>query len=153
MPFDGLIVATGSQPRRLPGQPDVPHVHELRTLDDAARLRDAIARPGARVVVIGAGFIGLEVAATARVAGADVTVLEGAPAPLIRGAGPEIGRALATIHPDKGVEIHCAVSVAAIEAGGVRLADGSLVSADDVVVGIGVTPRIGMARGQRTAVA
>jgi NADPH-dependent 2,4-dienoyl-CoA reductase/sulfur reductase-like enzyme len=140
VPFDGLIVATGAHPRRIPGQPVSPRVHELRTLDDAARLREAISRPEARIVVVGAGFIGLEVAATARQAGAAVTVLEGAPAPLIRGAGAELGPALAAIHPDNGVDVRCAVSVAAIEQGGVRLADGTLVEADDVVIGIGVAP-------------
>jgi len=143
LPFDGLIIATGSHPRRLPAQPDAPHVHELRTLDDALRLRDAIHRPDAKVVVVGAGFIGLEVAATARRAGAAVTVLEGAPAPLIRGAGAELGTALAAIHPDEGVDIRCGLTVAGIEAGGVRLGDGSLVDATAVVVGIGVSPTTG----------
>lgn len=77
LPFDGLIIATGSRPRRLPGQG--PDVHELRTLDDSLGLRHALAGGTARVVVIGAGFIGLEVAATAHGLGCSVTVLEGAP--------------------------------------------------------------------------
>lgn len=143
LPFEGLIIATGSHPRRLPGQPEASHIHELRTLDDALRLREAITKPAARVVVIGAGFIGLEVAATARRAGADVAVLEGASAPLVRGAGAELGEALAAIHPDEGVDVRCGVAVGAIEAEGVRLADGSLVEADAVVVGIGVAPTTG----------
>lgn len=147
LPYDGLIIATGSHPRRLPGQPDAPHIHELRTVEDALRLRDAIGRDGAAVVVIGAGFIGLEVAATARRAGATVTVLEGAPAPLIRGAGSELGAALAAIHPAEGVDIRCGVAVDAIEAGGVRLADGSLLAATAVVVGIGVVPATGWLDG------
>jgi len=147
LPYDGLIIATGAHPRRLPGQPDAPHIHELRTLDDALRLRDAIGRDDAQVVVIGAGFIGLEVAATARRAGATVTVLEGAPAPLIRGAGAELGAALAAIHPAEGVDIRCGVAVGGIEAGGVRLADGSLVAATAVVVGIGVVPATGWLDG------
>lgn len=141
--FDGLIIATGSHPRRLADQRDQNHVHELRTLDDALRLRRAISRPGARVAVIGAGFIGLEVAATARRAGAEVTVLEAAPAPLIRGAGAELGRALAAIHPDEGVDVRCGVDVGAIETGGVRLGDGSLIDADAIVVGVGVVPTTG----------
>jgi NADPH-dependent 2,4-dienoyl-CoA reductase/sulfur reductase-like enzyme len=140
VPFDGLIIATGAHPRRLPGQPDTPNVHMLRSLDDAIALRAAIVEPGVRVVVIGAGFIGLEVAATARQAGAEVVVLEGAPAPLIRGAGAELGTALAAIHPDNGVDIRTGVAVAGIEDGGVRLGDSTLVAADHVVVGIGVAP-------------
>lgn len=147
VPFDGLIVATGSHPRRLPGQPDQAHVHELRTLDDALRLRAVITRPGARVVVIGAGFIGLEVAATARRAGAAVTVLEAASSPLIRGVGAELGAALASIHPAEGVDVRCGVAIGAIEPDGVRLADGSLVAADAIVVGIGVVPTIGWLEG------
>lgn len=145
--FDGLIIATGSHPRRLPGQGDQDHVHELRTLDDAVRLRRAISRPGACVAVIGAGFIGLEVAATARRAGAEVTVLEAAPSPLTRGAGAELGRALAAIHPDQGVDVRCGVEVGAIETGGVRLGDGSLIDADTIVVGVGVVPTTGWLNG------
>ena len=91
VPYDGLIIATGSATRRLPGQDDVPTVHELRTLDDSLALRARIADGTARVVVIGAGFIGLEVAATARAKGCAVTVLEGLPAPLVRGLGDEMG--------------------------------------------------------------
>ena len=140
VPFDGLIIATGAHPRRLPGQPDLPNVHVLRSLDDALALRAAIVESGVRVVVIGAGFIGLEVAATARRAGADVVVLEGAPAPLIRGAGAELGTALAAVHPDEGVEVRTGVAVAAIEAAGVRVGDGTIVAADHIVVGIGVAP-------------
>lgn len=151
LPFDGLIIATGSHPRRLPMQPDANHVHELRTLDDALRLRKAIHREGAKIVVIGAGFIGLEVAATARRAGAAVTVLEGAPAPLIRGAGADLGTALAAIHPDEGVDIRCGVTVERIEVGGVRLGDGSLVDGDNVVVGIGVAPTTGWLAGSGLA--
>jgi NADPH-dependent 2,4-dienoyl-CoA reductase/sulfur reductase-like enzyme len=97
------------------------------------------------VVVIGAGFIGLEVAATARQKGCTVTVLEGAPAPLIRGLGADMGQAVASVHGRNGVQVRCSVQVAGIEgeAGSVtavRLADGSAVPADVVVVGVGVAP-------------
>ena len=139
-PFDGVILATGSTPRRLPGQEAMPAVHELRTLDDSMRLRAEIADGTARVVVIGAGFIGLEVAATARARGCTVTVLEGLPAPLIRGLGADMGTAVAACHDDEGTKIRLGVSVADLEHGGVRLADGELVPADVIVVGIGVTP-------------
>lgn len=140
VPFDGLIIATGTQPRRLPGQLGVPNVHELRTLDDALALRDVISSDGARIVVIGAGFIGLEVAATARRAGCDVTVVEAAAAPLLRGAGPDIGPQLAAVHDDEGVAIRCGVYVAGLRPDGVEFGDGSTIDADAVVVGIGVEP-------------
>src|SRR5262249_15268619 len=96
--YDGLVIATGSGPKRLRGQLQDPNVVELRTLDDSLNLRPKIAGGTSRVTVIGAGFIGLEVAATARTLGNDVTVLEGLSAPLIRGLGAEMGAAVASIH-------------------------------------------------------
>ena len=140
VPFDGLILATGSVPRRLPGQQMLANVHELRTLDDALALRARIADGTATVVVIGAGFIGLEVAATARSRGCEVTVLEGLPAPLIRGLGAEMGAAATAVHATEGIDIRCAVTVAELRADGVVLGDGTHVPADVVVVGIGVSP-------------
>ena len=143
--YDGLIIATGGVVRRLPGQPDWQGVHTLRTLDDSLRLRAEL-EPGRRVIVIGAGFIGLEVAATARTRGCEVTVLEGAPAPLIRGLGAEMGRLVARIHEQNGVNVRCGVGVDGfVEAepgvvGGVRLSGGEIVGADVVVVGVGVAP-------------
>ena len=103
-------------------------------------LRAAIVEPGVRVVVIGAGFIGLEVAATARPGRCRGRRARRGAAPLIRGAGAELGTALAAIHPDNGVDIRTGVAVAGIEDGGVRLGDRTLVAADHVVVGIGVAP-------------
>ena len=145
VPFAGLVIATGSSPRRLPGQPDLDGVTELRTLADSLALRDRIADGTAKVIVIGAGFIGLEVAATARQKGCTVTVLEGAPAPLIRGLGTDMGSITAAVHARHGVDLRCGVQVQGIEGGdghvtGVRLADGELVPADVVVVGVGVSP-------------
>ena len=142
--FDGLIIATGAAARRLPGQPDLVGIHELRTLDDALELRDALAAMP-RVVVIGAGFIGLEVAATARQRGCDVTVLEGATAPLMRGLGAEVGVLVARVHERNGVVVRCGVQVAGIEGAGgrvtgVRLGDDTIVAADVVLVGVGVSP-------------
>ena len=132
-------------------------IHVLRTLDDALALRDRLAGGGGRVVVIGAGFIGLEVAATARQLGHDVLVLEGAEAPLIRALGPEMGAAVSAIHADHGVEIRCGVQVAGLEGEGgrvrgVRLASGEVVPADVVVVGIGVTPATGWLEGSGLSV-
>jgi NADPH-dependent 2,4-dienoyl-CoA reductase/sulfur reductase-like enzyme len=144
LPYDAVVVATGTQVRRLPSQPDWPGIVELRTLSDAAEMRDRL-QPGARLVVIGAGFIGLEVAATAVQRGAQVTVLEGAPAPLMRALGESMGRAVASVHDRNGVPVRCGVSVAGFEGDtdgvrGVRLADGEVVPADVVLVGVGVRP-------------
>jgi NADPH-dependent 2,4-dienoyl-CoA reductase/sulfur reductase-like enzyme len=136
--FDGLVLATGSRPRRLPGQDAVPGIHELRTLEDSLVLRERIASGAVRVVVVGAGFIGLEVAATAHALGCPVTVLEAAGAPLIRGLGVEMGRATTSLH--HGIEIRCNVSVDVLRADGVGLAGGDWVPADVVVVGVGVAP-------------
>ncbi len=138
--FDALVIATGARPRRLRGQEDFAHTHELRTLDDALRLRSEIAPGGRRVVVIGAGFIGLEAAATAEALGNQVTVLEGASAPLIRGLGAEMGEAIAALHRAHGVDVRCGVLIDELTADGVRLASGEVIEADVVVVGVGVTP-------------
>ena len=146
--FDGVIVATGGVVRRLPGQPVWKGVHVLRSLSDSLSLRDELTS-GRRVVVIGAGFIGLEVAATARTRGCEVTVLEGAPAPLIRGLGAEMGQAVARIHEQNGVSVRCGVKVDGFVEGdsgvvaGIRLTDGEVVPADVVVVGVGVAPATG----------
>ena len=143
--FDGLIIATGSGVRKLPNQPDWKGVHVVRTLDDSLNLR-ADLNPGARLVVIGAGFIGLEVAATAKARGCEVTVLEGAPAPMMRGLGAEMGHAAALVHADNGVQLRCDVKVAGLveggpgAVGGVALDGGEIVPADVVLVGIGVVP-------------
>ena len=100
--------------------------------------------PGARLVVIGAGFIGLEVAATARTRGADVTVLEGLASPLIRALGAQMGAAVASVHERNGVIVRCGVQVQRIvgekSVTGVELGDGEIVAADVVLVGIGVAP-------------
>lgn len=141
--FDGLVIATGGAARRLTDQPDLDGVHLLRTLDDAERLRRRIG-PGAHLVVIGAGFIGLEAAATARQAGASVTVLEGLAAPLERALGTRMGAAIAAGHERNGVTIRCGVRIAGIvgttQVTGVELDDGDIVPADAVLVGIGVAP-------------
>ena len=146
---DGVIIATGAAPRRLPGQPDIDGVVVLRTLADSLDLRARLAGGTARLVVIGAGFIGLEAAATARHLGCTVTVLEGAPSPLIRGLGVAMGAAVASVHQRHDVEIRCGIRIVALEGAssggvmrvtGVRLGDNTVVPADVVVVGIGVAP-------------
>jgi NADPH-dependent 2,4-dienoyl-CoA reductase/sulfur reductase-like enzyme len=144
---DGVVVATGSATKRLPGQEAVSIVHELRTVEDSLALQREIADGSARVVVVGAGFIGLEVAATARAKGCGVTVLEGLPAPLVRGLGPTMGLAATAPHAVDGIDIRCDVVVTGLAEDGVRLADGSLVAADVIVVGIGVAPVTGWLDG------
>jgi NADPH-dependent 2,4-dienoyl-CoA reductase/sulfur reductase-like enzyme len=140
-----LIIATGGVVRELPAEMTAdltsqgPLVTALRTLDDALAIREILSRPDQRVVVIGAGFIGLEVAATARTKGHQVTVLEGAPAPLIRGLGAQMGAAIADLHRGQGTEVHCGVTVDEISDAGVHCSLG-VIPADLVVVGIGVRP-------------
>jgi NADPH-dependent 2,4-dienoyl-CoA reductase/sulfur reductase-like enzyme len=143
LPFDGALLATGATPRTLPGTPELDGIFVLRTVDDALDLRARLdAQP--RVVVVGAGFIGSEVAATCRMRGLAVTVLEALPAPLVRGLGPVLGMVCGELHRDHGVDLRLGVGVAAIEGEGkverVRLDDGSTVDADVVVVGVGVAP-------------
>ncbi len=144
--YDGLVIATGASPRGLPGQPTLEGVVTLRTLAESAELHGLLAGGAARLVVIGAGFIGLEVAATARQLGCEVTVLEGLPAPLMRGLGAEMGAAVAGVHARNGVHLRCGVRVSGLEGtpagrvSGVRLDGGEIVPADVVLVGIGVAP-------------
>lgn len=143
--FDGLIIATGGAVKRLANQPSWRGVHTLRTLDDSLALREDLSE-GRRVVVIGAGFIGLEVAATARGRGCEVTVLEGLEAPMIRGLGAEMGRHAALVHEDNGVRLRFGVRVSGLVEGdsgvvaGVALESGEVVPAEVVLVGIGVAP-------------
>lgn len=143
VPFDGLVIATGSTPRRLPNQPALNGVVLLRTIDDCAEIRERL-ESGARVCVIGAGFIGAEVASSCRARGLDVTLLEALPAPMVRGLGERLGRLLGELHLDNGVDLRCGVSVEAFDGAGrveaVRLSDGSIIDADLVVVGVGVVP-------------
>ena len=153
--FDGLVIATGATPRRLPGSDDLAGVHTLRTLDDCLAVRAEIDAGARRVVVVGAGFIGAEVAATCRTRGLEVTILEALPVPLGQALGDEMGAVLADLHRDHGVDVRLGTPVAGLdgdaEGGGrverVRLADGSAIEADLVVVGIGVVPNTGWLEG------
>jgi NADPH-dependent 2,4-dienoyl-CoA reductase/sulfur reductase-like enzyme len=139
--YDRCVIATGATPRLLPGVSS-DEVHVLRTIDDCVRLRDALAsRP--RVVVVGAGFIGSEVASSSRDLGCDVTVVEVMGAPLVHALGPEVGAACAGLQARAGVDLRCGVGVTAISEGSVRLDDGTVLAADLVVVGVGVSPEVG----------
>jgi NADPH-dependent 2,4-dienoyl-CoA reductase/sulfur reductase-like enzyme len=139
---DGIVIATGATPRQLSAD-SLAGVHVLRTLDDAVALRRELL-PGARLVVVGAGFIGAEVASTARNLGLDVTVIEAAPAPLIGALGAEMGAVVSALHTDHGVRLLCGEGVARLVGGerveGVVLTDGRTVPADVVLVGVGVRP-------------
>jgi 3-phenylpropionate/trans-cinnamate dioxygenase ferredoxin reductase subunit len=141
--YDGIVLATGSAPRVLPGTPDLEGLFVLRTVDDALAIRASLdANP--RVVVVGAGFIGSEVAATCRMRGLEVTVLEALPAPLVRGLGPVLGMVCGELHRDHGVDLRLGVGVAGFDGTTrverVRLDDGTAIDADVVVVGVGVAP-------------
>ena len=148
--FDGLLIASGASPRRLPHQPSLDGVFVLRTLDDALAIRSALDR-APRVCVVGGGFIGAEVAASCRQRSLDVTMVEALGNPLEQALGPAIGALYAEMHRDHGVDVRTGVAVAAIEGGArverVRLADGSVVAADVVIVGIGVRPETAWLEG------
>lgn len=143
--YDTLVVATGARPRRLAGSADLQGVHYLRSAADARALRLAL-QAGARVVVVGGGFIGLEVAAAAATLGAHVTVVEALAAPLSAIVGTEIGTVVRAWHEEHGVAFECAASVQALlgaeRVEEVQLADGARLGADVVVVGIGVQPNV-----------
>ena len=149
--FDGLVIATGASPRTLPGTDGLAGVHTLRTLDDCLAIRDALDRTPGRVVVVGAGFIGAEVAATCRGRNLDVTLLEALPVPLGRVLGDEMGAVCGEVHRDHGVDLRLGTGVAGFEGDGrverVLLGDGSALDADLVVVGVGVTPNTGWLEG------
>ncbi|GAA4230894.1 FAD-dependent oxidoreductase [Streptosporangium album] len=135
--YDGLVIATGSRPIRLRG--DGPQ-HVLRTIDDALELR-ALLTGGAKVAVIGAGWIGAEVTTAARKAGCEVTVVETADVPLSAALGP-VGAHTVAWYGQAGVDLRLGTAVASVDQGGLTLADGSLVEADVVVTGVGVRPAV-----------
>jgi len=148
--FDGLVIATGASPRQLPGVPPLEGIHLLRTLEDCLAIRADLERivvGGGRVVIVGAGFIGSEVAATCHTAGAAVTVLEALATPLSRALGEEMGAACGTLHYDNGVDLRLGTGVSGFHGTrrveSVLLADGTTVEAELVVVGVGVAPNTG----------
>ncbi|GAA1465457.1 NAD(P)/FAD-dependent oxidoreductase [Microbacterium thalassium] len=147
--YDALLVATGASPRRLPlPGAHARGVHVLRTIDDADALAESLRHGGRRVAVIGTGWIGMEVAATARGLGNDVTVLGRAPVPLGAALGPRMGEVFAGLHRDHGVTIRSSASVDALVVDGAVsgvVADGETVAADIVVIGVGATPDTALA--------
>ncbi len=163
VPFDGLIIATGARCRTLPGTDGVAGVHTLRTVDDADAVRTAMDAGARRMVVVGAGFIGAEVASTAVGRGLAVTMVEALEAPFGRVLGVEMGAVLADVHRSHGVDLRTGVGVDEVLTGpdggvgtrvvGVRLADGSEVACDLLVAGIGVIPNVDWLEGSGLEVA
>jgi NADPH-dependent 2,4-dienoyl-CoA reductase/sulfur reductase-like enzyme len=152
---DGVILATGARARGLPGTDGLTGVHALRTLDDAVALRTDLAR-AERLVVIGAGFIGAEVASSARSLGLDVTVVEALPTPLAGPLGPRMGAVCAGLHADHGVRLLAGIPVARLTGTDrvevVELADGTRLPTDLVVVGIGTQPNVEWLAGSGLAI-
>ncbi|KUO02990.1 NAD(P)/FAD-dependent oxidoreductase [Streptomyces caeruleatus] len=151
---DGVVIATGAAARTLPGSEGLAGVHTLRTLDDARALRDELAR-GGRLVVIGGGFIGAEVASTAYALGLDVTVVEAAPTPLAGSLGETMGAIVSALHADHGVRVECGVGVKGLSGearvDAVLLEDGRGIPADLVVVGVGARPNVEWLEGSGIA--
>lgn len=145
--YDVLVIATGARPRPWPLGEAVPNVWELRTSSDAAQIADAV-QAGHRLGVLGAGFIGCEVAASAREMGCEVTLIEMLPAPLSRVVGPQVGAEIARRHQAAGVEVRCGVTIdelstdAAGRLTAIQLSDGARVELDGLVVGLGVLPNV-----------
>jgi len=142
---DGVVLATGARARWLPGTEGKDGVFVLRTLDDARALRRSLPAAG-HVVIVGAGFIGAEVASTARALGREVTLVEALPVPLAAALGPEMGAACALLHGDHGVRLLTGTGVARLHGEGqveaVELLDGRVLPADVVVVGVGAAPAV-----------
>ncbi|MBV1704116.1 MAG: FAD-dependent oxidoreductase [Hyphomicrobiales bacterium] len=156
VPYGRLILATGAEPRRL-AIPGGEHALTLRDWGDAARIRRHLA-PGARLCVIGAGFIGLELAASARARGCAVSVIEPLPRPLVRAVPAPLAERLAARHRAEGVDLRCGIGVAsiAVERDGepftIALTDGTTLGADLVVAGIGASPRVELAKAAGLAI-
>lgn len=151
--YDTLVLATGAAPQMLPVPGADPHrVYYLRRVEDSTQLRFILGAGSRSLVVIGAGWIGMEVAAAARQAGVDVTVLEAAELPLASALGPQMAQVFADLHRGHGVDLRCGLRVEEVtgsdpqRGSGVRLSDGTQLEADVVAVGVGAIPRIELAR-------
>jgi NADPH-dependent 2,4-dienoyl-CoA reductase/sulfur reductase-like enzyme len=141
-----LLIATGAAPRMLPALAGRDNVHVLRTVADAKRLR-ATLRPGARLAVVGAGFVGQEVASTARKLGAEVALIEALPAPLAHVVGEDLGHWFARLHREHGVDVRTWAGFEALEGDRIRLTDGTAATVDQIVVAVGVAPATEWLRG------
>ena len=150
VPYDQVVVATGSSPRRIPGLRQLAGVHVLRTAGDAAAIRAGLLGATA-VAIVGGGFIGAEIASAARALGLAVTVVDALPTLMTRGLGPGLGARMGELHRRNGVELRLGAGVVDVvgedRVTGVALDDGSVVPADLVVVGIGTVPNVDWLRG------
>ena len=148
--YEDLVIATGSAPRILPALEGFSNVHYLRTIADAQRLRSELGK-GVRLAIVGAGFIGQEVASTARAAGAEVTIVEALPAPLGAVLGERIGRTLMGMHAEEGVDVRLSTKLEGARGNGsveeLQLSGGETLACDAAVVGIGVAPDSGWLKG------
>lgn len=148
--YDHLVIATGLTPRRIPGMPDLDGVHVLRTLEDSHGLRADLV-PGRTALVVGAGFIGCELAASMRAKGLDVILVEPQPTPLASVLGPQVGALVTRLHEAEGVDVRTGVGLESLRGdtrvSGAVLGDGTEVSADLVVIGIGSNPVTGWLDG------
>lgn len=144
VPYTELVIATGARARHLPGTDHLGGVHTLRTLDDARAIRAAIDGGARKIVIVGAGFIGSEVAATIRKRGLPVTILELAPVPLVRSVGEQMGQLCAQLHALHGTTLLCGHGIGHVEGEGrvtgLRLTDGTLLDCDLLIVGVGAAP-------------
>ncbi|MHB1986896.1 MAG: NAD(P)/FAD-dependent oxidoreductase [Acidimicrobiales bacterium] len=151
--FDGLVIATGARARTLRGFEALPGAYVLRTIDDSRKIRSVLARTGLRLLVIGAGFIGMEVAATARKLGCEVTVVEPLKTPLARVLGPLAGRACQALHEAHGVRLIFGSVVESVSAHGADgpltaiLDNGTTLEADAVLLGVGAAPNVSWLEG------
>ncbi len=143
--YDKLVLATGSSPR-VPSIPGAESALYLRTVEDSDRLRESFTA-GSRLVVVGAGWIGLEAASVARQAGVEVTVAHSSALPLRRALGPEVARVFVDLHTEYGVGFRFDAEVEEITATGVRLGDGTVLPADHVLVAVGAVPNVDLAEG------
>ena len=146
VPFDVLVLGLGGTPRRLPNLPDAGNVRTLRSLRDSAHLREALTGAN-RVLLVGAGFIGAEVAASARQVGKEVLLLEAAPVPLLRALGPEVGEVYAGIHRSHDVDVRTGTTVSEWHTGNggvvaVTLSDGKREEVDLALIAVGIDPNV-----------
>src|SRR5579859_785279 len=144
--FETLVLSLGGTPRRLPGVPEARNLFTLRSLRDSQAIREALAS-SSRLLLIGAGFIGAEVAASARTLGKEVLIVEAAPVPLARALGEDVGRVYAAIHRDHGVDVRTATQVKEwhVDGGrvtGVTLSDGKREAVDIVLLAVGIEPNL-----------
>lgn len=155
-PYDGLVLATGSRARRLPAVAGVPGAYVVRDIADARELRDKLA-PGKHLLLIGAGFIGLEIASTARQMGVEVSVIDVGRAPLARALGDEVGTWFRELHLRSGVNVVCTCSVERFVPAGesvrAELSNGGTVEADIVAAGIGAVPNVEWLEGSGLSIA